>query len=231
MDWTSSCHCFHLANFLPVIDHFFTIESEGQALLKEKSSKFYAYAFPISSEQEVEQKIKILKKEHLKSRHHCYAYIIGADKLNFRANDDGEPSGTAGRPILGQIEKRNLTNTLVVVVRYFGGTKLGTSGLIKAYKESASLALEETKIIEEFITSTLKVTCTFEQIGSLMNIISKRAFNISKTLYAEHVHIDLQIRLSEIEASMLYIKAKMLNRSTADIKKDTSVPGMAFSIE
>jgi uncharacterized YigZ family protein len=213
-----------------MIDSFFTIENQSEALLKEKSSKFYAYAYPVSTTESVDQCLSELKKAHLKARHFCYAFVLGVDKQNFRANDDGEPSGTAGRPILGQIEKRDLVDTLVVVVRYFGGTKLGTSGLIKAYKESAALALDNSQIIEKLITNNLTVKCTYENIGTLMSIISSKGFDIVDTTYEESVAIVIKLRLSEIENAITYIKSRLLNRSMEDIMEDTEVDDVTFAI-
>jgi uncharacterized YigZ family protein len=214
-----------------MIDSFLTIEKPGESLLKEKSSKFYAYAYPVESTDDIEQRLNDIKRDHFKARHFCYAYILGVDKQNFRANDDGEPSGTAGRPILGQLEKRDLVNTLVVVVRYFGGTKLGTSGLIKAYKESASLALDDTKIIEQIITNDLTITCSYEEIGTMMNIISSNGYNIVNTVYGDTVGIVISIRLSEIQNTIDFIKSKLLNRSMEDITEDTEVENVSFSID
>lgn len=212
-----------------MIDHFLTIENPGESLVKDKSSKFYAYAYPVQSIEDIEQRLQEIKKVHLKARHFCYAYILGADKQNFRANDDGEPSGTAGRPIFGQLEKRNIVNTLVVVVRYFGGTKLGTSGLIKAYKEAASLALDNTEIKEEILTKNLIVSCTYEDIGTIMNIVTTKGYHIVNTFYQESVSVVLKIRISEINDAIKYIKAKMLSRSIEDIQDDTEVDHVNFS--
>ncbi|MCB0516632.1 MAG: YigZ family protein [Bacteroidetes bacterium] len=138
--------------------HYHTISQQGTGEYKEKGSKFVAYAQPVSTEDAVKAALENIKSEHLKARHWCYAYRMEADGSLYRANDDGEPSGTAGRPILGQIDSLQLTNTLVTVVRYFGGVKLGTSGLIHAYKTAAALALEQCNIIEVplMIHSTLR---------------------------------------------------------------------------
>ncbi|MEM6700850.1 MAG: YigZ family protein, partial [Bacteroidota bacterium] len=128
-------------------DQYKTLAAPSTGEFKDRGSKFFAYAFPVETETEVATALEQVKKEHFKARHHCYAYRLGMDKNNFRANDDGEPSGMAGRPILGQIDSWELTDVFIVVVRYFGGTKLGTSGLINAYKKSAMDALEQAEII------------------------------------------------------------------------------------
>lgn len=211
-------------------DHFLTINKPTNFLLKEKSSKFFSYAFSVNSTEEVEVQLKALKKEHLKSRHICYAYIIGVDKNNFRANDDGEPSGTAGRPIIGQIEKLNLTNTLVAVVRYFGGTKLGTSGLIKAYKESAAQALAKAEVIEVLLTKQIKLICNYDSVGEVREILSRLAYQMVNIEYAEKVSLTFEVRLSEVNNSIKQIKSKLLKRSIEDINDDTKVQGLAFEI-
>ena len=211
-------------------DHFYTIDAPTESLLKEKSSKFYAFAYTVEDTQEVEQKLEWLRKQHLKARHYCYAYIIGADKDKFRTNDDGEPSGTAGRPILGQIEKNNLTNTLVVVVRYFGGTKLGTSGLIKAYKGAAALALEKAVIVEKFITSMIVLTCNYENIGTVMNVVSSANLKILDVSYEQLIQIKIEKRQTQVHETITLIKSKMLNRSMEDITEDTEIEGMSFEV-
>ena len=126
---------------------FLTIQKKSEGIYKEKGSKFIAYAYPIKTEEEVRPLLKSLKKEYYDARHHCYAFVLGKDKKRFRAADDGEPSNSAGAPILGQIRSLDLTNVLVVVVRYFGGTKLGVPGLITAYREAAKDALNQSTIV------------------------------------------------------------------------------------
>src|SRR4051794_33870893 len=120
-------------------DHYYTIEKESAAEFKDRGSKFIGYAFPVTTINECKEKLAAIKKEHPKATHHCFAYRIGIDGMNYRVSDDGEPSGSAGRPILGQIDSRQVINTLIIVVRYFGGTLLGVPGLINAYKTAAAL--------------------------------------------------------------------------------------------
>ena len=129
--------------------HYYTIEKSSVAEFKDRGSKFIAYAYPITDITEFKEKLAALKKEHPKAVHHCFAYRIGMGGINFRVSDDGEPSGSAGRPILGQIDSKQLTNIVIIVVRYFGGTLLGVPGLINAYKTSAALALEGTSVIQK----------------------------------------------------------------------------------
>lgn len=211
-------------------DSYLTISKATEGLLKEKASKFYAYAFPVKTIEDVQARLDEVKKDHIKARHFCYAYIIGIEKDNFRANDDGEPSGTAGRPILGQIEKLDLTDTFVVVVRYFGGTKLGTSGLISAYKGAASLALEANEVIEEYLFSQFTIGTNYELIGNIMNIVSNFQLNIKGSNYEEDVELLIEVRASELDITIKKIKAKLLNRSLADIMDDTIVEDVTFKI-
>ncbi len=132
-----------------MIDSYLTIEKNTEGLFKDKGSKFLAFAYPVEEEEEIKEYIQALKKEHYSARHHCYAWRLGAEKTHFRANDDGEPSSTAGKPILGQIQKNDLTNILIVVVRYFGGTLLGVSGLINAYRGAAADVINNSIIVEK----------------------------------------------------------------------------------
>lgn len=141
-------------------------------LLKEKGSKFIGYVFPVTNEAELKSRLEDIREEHPKATHHCYAFRLGINGENYRANDDGEPSGSAGLPIYNQLLANNLTNILLIVVRYYGGTKLGVSGLVKAYKESAKLTLKEAAIVIKELESELEVFFSFEkqnQIFALMN--------------------------------------------------------------
>lgn len=212
-------------------DAYLTIKSPTETLIKEKSSKFFAYAFPVQNTDEVELRIHELKKTHLKARHFCYAYFLNADRQLFRASDDGEPSGTAGRPILGQLEKRNLTNTLVVVVRYFGGTKLGTSGLIQAYKESSSQVLDGADIIEEIISASFKIVVDYGLVGELMSIFTSLELTIIGSSYGETASLTLETRKSEIDTAKKKIKALLLDRPLEDIAESTVVPGVEFILD
>ena len=141
-------------------DSFKAIASTFEGLYKEKGSKFFAFAFPVKDEKQVKEHIDSLKKIHFDARHHCYAYILGADKSKTRANDDGEPAHTAGTPILNQIRSSGLTNILVVVVRYFGGTKLGVPGLINAYKLAACEVISQVEVIEQLIEKRIIISAS-----------------------------------------------------------------------
>ena len=152
-------------------DSYKTIAKPSEGSYSEKRSKFLAYAFPVQSEQEVKERLAEIQKKHWDARHHCYAYILGAHKDAYRVNDNGEPSGTAGRPIYGQLLSKDLTNTLVIVVRYFGGIKLGVSGLQNAYKVAAREALEAAVIEERTVQETYRVTFEYVKMNDIMQIL------------------------------------------------------------
>jgi uncharacterized YigZ family protein len=153
-------------------------ESVENILFKEKNSKFFGYAYPVTSELEVKTHIENLKNEHFSARHWCYAYQIGTENIKFRANDDGEPSNSAGMPIYGQIQSFEITNVLVVVVRYFGGVKLGVGGLISAYKTTAQLTLDEANIVEKTIDKHFKITFDYKNMNKVMRIIKEKNIQI-----------------------------------------------------
>ncbi len=152
-------------------DTYLTIAQPCEGLFKDKGSKFIAYAYPVTSEEEIKKYLTNLRKEHFSARHHCYAFRLGADKQAFRANDDGEPKYSAGKPILGQIQSKDLTNILIVVVRYFGGTLLGVSGLINAYKQAAADALEHAVIIEKTVNELYEASFNYLQLNEVMKLL------------------------------------------------------------
>jgi uncharacterized YigZ family protein len=155
------------------MNHYFTIEKPSVAEFKDRGSKFLAYAFPISTVDDFKKRVKELKEGHPKAAHHCFAYRLGMDKNNFRSSDDGEPSGSAGKPILGQIDSRDLTNIAVVIVRYFGGTLLGVPGLINAYKTSASLALQLTAIVQKPVLIRYDLHFDYTLINDVMMVVKR----------------------------------------------------------
>lgn len=155
------------------MNHFYTIEKPSAAELKDRGSKFLAYAFPIQTVDDFKKRLKELKNEHPKAVHHCFAYRLGIDKNNFRCADDGEPSGSAGKPVLGQIDSKDLTNVAVVVVRYFGGTLLGVPGLINAYKTSASLALQLTPIIQKPVLIQYELHFDYTLMNEVMMTVKR----------------------------------------------------------
>lgn len=142
-------------------------------LLKEKGSKFIGFAYPVNSESELKNALEKIKEEHPKATHHCYAFRMGLNGENYRANDDGEPSGSAGLPIFNQLLANEITNVLVVVVRYYGGTKLGVSGLVKTYKESAKITLEEAHIITKELETEIEIQFNFNQQNTIFTLLSK----------------------------------------------------------
>lgn len=150
-----------------------TIAAPVEADFRDRGSKFLAYAFPVNSANDVKEQLQLLKKEHPKAVHHCYAYRLGTDGNSFRANDDGEPAGSAGKPILGQIDSAGLTNVLVVVVRYFGGTLLGIPGLINAYKTVTADALKQANIIEREIEKDIEVSFDYPGMNEVLHILKQ----------------------------------------------------------
>lgn len=178
-------------------DSYTTIEKASEGLFKDKGSKFLAYAYPVESEDEIKEHIQILKKEHHSARHHCFAWILGAEGDRFRANDDGEPSSTAGRPILNQIRRLELTNVLIVVVRYFGGTLLGVSGLIKAYGEAAANALQNARIVTKIVEIPFYIQFDYTQMNSIMKILKERDLPQKKNEFDLQCRIWSSVRQSE----------------------------------
>ena len=160
-------------------DVYKTIKAPSkETLFKEKGSKFFGYAFPVASEDAVKETLEILRKKHHTARHFCYAYQLGIEKIRFRANDDGEPNNSAGMPIYGQIQAFEVTNILIVSVRYFGGTKLGVGGLMSAYKLSAKMALDASVILEKTINRMYTLTFNYDLMNSVMRIIKERNIDI-----------------------------------------------------
>lgn len=182
-----------------MIDEYKTLKSSSEGLFKDKGSKFFAYAFPIQSEEDVRFYLETVKTEHPKARHACYAYKLGIDETNFRANDDGEPSGSAGKPILNTITSFDLTDTFVVVIRYFGGTLLGVPGLINAYKEATKEALSVAEIETKTLNSIVKISYDFDQTNALMQMVRKLELTVKEQTYENRCGIILDVRNSYIE--------------------------------
>lgn len=179
---------------------FNTIESTiGNILLKEKGSKFIGFAFQINNETELKESLEKVKTEHPKATHHCYAFRLGISGENYRANDDGEPNGSAGLPIYNQLLANEVTNILLIVVRYYGGTKLGVSGLVKAYKECAKLTLEESEIITKELESDLEIDFEFEKQNQIFTLLNKFDGKIIDFLADEQCKIIAKIRFKHQE--------------------------------
>lgn len=188
-------------------DEYKTIAKESTGIYKEKGSKFLAYAFPVDNEDVIREHIDRLKKEYYDARHHCYAWQIGADREFFRANDDGEPSGTAGKPIHGQILSNELTNILIVVVRYFGGIKLGTSGLITAYKAAASDAIANSDVVVKTVDHYYDVCFNYEAMNDVMKILKDEQPQILNQQFDLRCNIKLRQRKSMAESLINKLQA------------------------
>jgi hypothetical protein len=181
------------------MDTYKTIASSVQEVIfKEKSSKFLGYAFPVTSEEEIKAHLEEVKKAHFSARHWCYAWQLGyGTNQRYRANDDGEPNNTAGIPIYGQIQSFELTNILVIVVRYFGGIKLGVGGLVQAYKTTAQLTLQEAEIEEKLITEELRIRFEYPLMNKVMRVVKEQNLNITQQLLTENCELHLAIRQSD----------------------------------
>ena len=177
-------------------DTYLTIQDKSEGIYTEKRSKFLAFAHPVETIDEIKDLLTDYKKKYYDARHVCYAYMLGPERIDFRANDDGEPSSTAGKPILGQINSRELTNILVVVIRYFGGVKLGTSGLIVAYREAAAEALSAATVIEKTIEETVTFTFPYVMMNSVMRVVKELNPRIVEQKYDETCIITLAIKRS-----------------------------------
>jgi uncharacterized YigZ family protein len=177
-------------------DTYLTIEIASEGIFKDKGSKFLAYAFPVSSEEKIKEHLAELRKLHPSARHHCYAFRLGAAKQAFRANDDGEPSNTAGKPILGQIQSKDLTNILIVVVRYFGGTLLGVSGLINAYKLAALDSIQNATIIEKTVDEVYELKFDYMQMNDVMKIIKDEHLQILHQNFELNSELSFSVRKS-----------------------------------
>ena len=170
-----------------------------EILFKEKNSKFFGYAFPVTTEDEIKNHLEILRKQHYGAVHFCYAFQIGTEKIQFRANDDGEPSNTAGAPIYGQIQSFGVTNILVVVVRFFGGIKLGVGGLISAYRTAAQMALEASEIIEKTINIHYIVSFDYKNMNKVMRVIKEKNLEIVSQTMNESCEIEIATRKKNAE--------------------------------
>ena len=177
-------------------DTYRTISSSSQGIYKEKSSRFIALAFPVSSEDDIKMQLAELRKEYHDARHHCYAYCLGADKSAWRVNDDGEPSGTAGKPIFGQIQSKDLTNILIVVIRYFGGIKLGIPGLINAYRTAAREAIDNATIVTRMIEERYEVCFEYPFMNVVMKILKEEQADIIEQQFENTCKIRFSIRRS-----------------------------------
>ncbi|MGC9374282.1 MAG: YigZ family protein [Bacteroidales bacterium] len=180
-------------------DEYLTISKPSEGLFKDRGSKFLAFAYPVSSEEEIKTIQEQLRNQYHDARHHCYAYMLGPEKKVYRANDDGEPSGTAGKPILGQIRSFHLTNILIVVIRYFGGTKLGVGGLIHAYKTAAEEALNHAKIIKKTLHDIYELKFDYPQMNEIMRIMKEENIEQIDQNFELTCSITLALRKAEVK--------------------------------
>jgi uncharacterized YigZ family protein len=212
-------------------DNYLTIKNAAIGEFKDRGSKFIAYANPIDSEADFAHFAETVRKEHPKARHHCYAWRLGLDQNQFRANDDGEPSGTAGRPILAQIDRLHLTNIGIIIVRYFGGTLLGTSGLINAYRASAADALAQSEIIEKILEDIVEIQFGYEWMSSVMNAVKKLQINVLRQDFNEMGVLQISIRKQFTEETLLKMKAFILKITVEEVLRLKEIKGISIFFE
>ncbi len=210
-------------------DAYRTLSTPSTGEFKDRGSKFFAYASPVRSEEAALAFLEGIRKEHFKARHHCFAWRLGLDGQRFRANDDGEPSGTAGRPILGQIDALELTDVVVVVVRYFGGVLLGTSGLINAYRETAAEALKQAEIVEVIVKDAFKLDFDYAIMPEVVHTLKSMNIEILKEEFGNRGMIEIGIRKSEAADTLLAIKANIWKVSTEEAATLDWPPGMELT--
>ena len=196
-------------------DSYKTIKKASEGFFKDRGSKFFGYAYPYTTEEELKVKIEELKKEHHTARHHCYAYRFKQDYSVYRANDDGEPTNAAGKPILGQIDAKDLTNVAVVIVRYFGGTKLGVGGMMNAYKTAAFEALNNAEIIECTIDDTFEVSFGYPEMNTVMRFIK----DLGVTIISQQMELDCKIQFVIRQKDANKAQEKFTGLKNISIKK------------
>lgn len=178
-------------------DSYLSIKDRSDGLFKSKGSKHFGYAFPVATEEDVKRCLEQIRTEHHSARHHCYAYRLKHDGSVFRSNDDGEPNNTAGPPILGVLKSHNLTETLIVVVRYFGGTKLGVSGLIEAYREAANEAVSNGTIVTKVRSNTYSISYPYSLMGEVMNVLKRFSISPKNTDFQMDCKLEATVRLND----------------------------------
>ena len=190
-----------------IVDIFKTIKSASEeTLFKDKNSKFYGFAFPVNNEDQVKNELEKVKKIHPNAGHHCYAYQIGVEDIIYRANDDGEPNNSAGMPIYGQIQSFDITNVLIVVVRYFGGTKLGVSGLINAYRSSAKITIESSEIIEKTVEVYFKIIFDYDMMSKVLRILKEKNIEIIQQKLELNCEYIIAVRKKESKSILEFFK-------------------------
>ncbi len=206
-----------------ILDTYHTIDEPAYGEYKEKGSKFLAFAYPLNEEESMQEYLNIARAEHHKARHFCYAYQIGLTGDRYRINDDGEPSGTAGKPILGQILSFGLANVAIIVIRYFGGTKLGVSGLIQAYREAAKAALETAHIVEKYISSVYRLQFNYDQMGHVLNVLKDLNADILNKSFDTSCEVTISVRQSVETHTLHQLIARLLNKSMEEVSTETCV--------
>nr|HRQ31279.1 YigZ family protein [Saprospiraceae bacterium] len=209
-------------------DNFLTIDNECSGVYREKGSKFIAYAFPCGDVAAFEERLVLLKKEHPKARHHCYAYILDPSNQQYRYNDDGEPTGSAGLPIYNQLKSMQLKKIAVVVIRYFGGKKLGVPGLINAYREATQDALSQAKIVEKYVEDLFEISFRFDQTGLVMRVINAAGIRVLENGFHESPYLIFAVRQSLSRDVKVRMYALLLSRNVSDITGDEMIPGFKF---
>lgn len=200
-----------------VNDEYKTIVGEVHAEIRVQGSRFIATALPVVTKEAAEQFIVRIRKSRHDATHNCYAYRLGFDAQQFRYNDDGEPNGTAGKPILTAIDKFTLTNTMVVVTRYFGGTKLGVGGLARAYGDAAEQALSSADVVTRYLSDHVRISFPHSRISNVMHVVSKIGARITDTVYDEEVHLEIDIRQSRTAE----LKAALVEQTSGNIRMKT----------
>ena len=197
-------------------DTYRTIENVSEGIYKEKGSRFIAYVYPVTTEEQIREILAGLKEKYYDARHHCYAWRLGADKSRFRANDDGEPSSTAGKPILGQLQSNDLTNILLVVIRYFGGIKLGVSGLINAYRQAAADAIQNAVIVEKTVDEVLRIRFNYLVMNEVMRVVKEVGPDVLERNFQLACEMFLSIRQKE----MPVLKDRLLKIESVSIVEE-----------
>lgn len=195
-------------------DSYKTIKAPAEGYYTEKRSRFISYAIPVRTVEEVKEAVERYRKQYYDARHVCWAYMLGADRLTFRANDDGEPSSTAGKPILGQINSNGLTDILIVVIRYFGGIELGTSGLIVAYRTAAADAIAHAEIVERTVDEEITVCFEYPYLNGVMRVVKEEA----PTVVCQHFDMDCEMTLRIRRGNAERLKSRLLKVETARLK-------------
>lgn len=208
-----------------------TIKSNGYGEFRDRGSKFLAYIFPVINGDEAGNALEEIRKLHGKANHHCYAWRLGLDGLKYRANDDGEPSGTAGKPILGQIDSYGLTNVLIIVTRYFGGTLLGTSGLINAYRVVAAAAIDNAGVIEKELSDYFVFYCDYSKMPLIMDTAKKYDLLVIKQSFDLSCEITIQFPKSKWDGKLTLFLAKALSLRTDQVDPTLLLPHLKWELQ